>query len=67
MKRIGAVPFLAVLAMVCHVSTGVAETPAWKTDILSGQIRAFCVDFNWGPGGPNAFAKPGLWADADPA
>jgi len=30
-------------------------------------IRAFCVDFNWGPGGPNGFAKPGLWADADPA
>lgn len=30
-------------------------------------IRAFCVDFNWGEGGPNAFAKPGLWADADPA
>ena len=30
-------------------------------------LRAFCVDFNWGPGGPNVFAKPGLWADADPA
>jgi len=29
-------------------------------------IRAFCVDFNWGSGGPNGFAKPGLWADADP-
>ncbi|MBM4154367.1 MAG: hypothetical protein FJ221_04995 [Lentisphaerae bacterium] len=29
-------------------------------------IRAFCVDFNWGPGGPNGFAPPGLWADADP-
>ena len=30
------------------------------------QIKAFCIDFNWGPGGPNAFAAPGLWADADP-
>jgi len=29
-------------------------------------IRAFCIDFNWGPGGPNGFAPPGLWADADP-
>lgn len=29
-------------------------------------IRAFCVDFNWGPGGPNGFAAPGHWADADP-
>ena len=29
-------------------------------------IKAYCLDFNWGPGGPNRFAKPGLWADADP-
>ena len=29
-------------------------------------IRAYCIDFNWGPGGPNAFAAPGLWADAEP-
>lgn len=29
-------------------------------------IKAYCIDFNWGPGGPNAFAAPGLWADADP-
>jgi hypothetical protein len=31
-----------------------------------GEIKAFCIDFNWGEGGPNGFAKPGLWADADP-
>ncbi len=31
------------------------------------EIKAYDLDFNWGPGGPNAFAKPGLWADADPA
>jgi hypothetical protein len=30
-------------------------------------IRAFDIDFNWGEGGPNSFARPGLWADADPA
>ena len=30
-------------------------------------LRAFCIDFNWGPGGENGFAPPGLWADADPA
>lgn len=30
------------------------------------QIRAFCIDFNWGAGGPNGFAQPGLWADANP-
>jgi hypothetical protein len=29
-------------------------------------IKSYCIDFNWGNGGPNAFAPPGLWADADP-
>ncbi|MBS1542978.1 MAG: hypothetical protein JST14_05055 [Bacteroidetes bacterium] len=29
-------------------------------------IKAYNIDFNWGPGGPNGFAKPGLWADANP-
>jgi len=29
-------------------------------------IKAYDLDFNWGEGGPNAFAAPGLWADADP-
>ena len=29
-------------------------------------IKAYDVDFNLGEGGPNAFAKPGLWNDADP-
>ena len=29
-------------------------------------IKAFCIDFNWGEGGPNGFAKPGLWAEASP-
>ena len=31
------------------------------------EIKAYDIDFNWGPDGPNAFPKPGLWADADPA
>lgn len=30
-------------------------------------IKAYCIDFNWGEGGPNAFAAPGLWADASPS
>jgi len=29
-------------------------------------IKAFCIDFNWGEGGANGFARPGLWADASP-
>jgi type 1 glutamine amidotransferase len=44
-----------------------AEAGNWRDSILTGRIKAFCSDFNWGPGGPNGFAKPGLWADADPA
>ncbi len=31
------------------------------------EIKAYDIDFNWGPGGPNGFPKPGLWTDADPA
>ena len=29
-------------------------------------IKGYSLDFNWGEGGPNAFAAPGLWADANP-
>lgn len=32
----------------------------------TAQRKAFCIDFNWGEGGPNGFAPPGMWADADP-
>jgi hypothetical protein len=34
---------------------------------LPPTVKAFNIDFNWGEGGPNGFARPGLWADADPA
>jgi hypothetical protein len=30
------------------------------------RIKAFCIDFNWGPGGPNGFPLPGTFAQADP-
>ncbi len=57
-----------MLASTCvraedRLNLPVAAGPATARD----PIRAFCVDFNWGPGGPNGFAPPGLWADADPA
>jgi hypothetical protein len=48
---------LACLASVCQ-----AAEPA-----VPKEIKSYCIDFNWGPGGPNAFPKPGLWAEADPA
>ncbi len=49
-----------VLASLClPVAAADAQPPE--------PIQAFCIDFNWGEGGPNGFARPGLWADADPA
>ena len=30
-------------------------------------IRSFNIDFNWGEGGPNKFARPGQYAYANPA
>jgi len=49
------------------VAFGVALLAADASQAADAPIRAFCIDFNWGPGGPNGFARPGLWADADPA
>lgn len=44
-----------------------ARCPAALQSGADYEIQAFCIDFNWGAGGPNGFAKPGLWADADPS
>ena len=53
----------ACLAVTSHAqTTGRPVTAATIRD-----IKAYCLDFNWGPGGPNAFPKPGTWAGADPA
>jgi hypothetical protein len=29
-------------------------------------VKAYNIDYNWGPGGAHGFAAPGLWADANP-
>ena len=34
--------------------------------LLPETIKSYNIDFNWGPGGPNAFPAPGTWADANP-
>jgi hypothetical protein len=39
---------------------------AGNPNSLEKPIQAFCIDFNWGTGGAHGFARPGLWADADP-
>lgn len=38
-----------------------------QTSDTNQPFKAFNLDFNWGEGGPNAFAAPGQWADANPA
>jgi hypothetical protein len=59
---------LVCLALGVLIGVTTAErTHADETADPVVKIKAFCIDFNWGPGGPNGFAAPGLWADADPA
>jgi hypothetical protein len=47
--------------------TCVIPTMTFAADPTADAIKAYCIDFNWGEGGPNGFARPGQWADADPA
>ncbi len=49
---------LILLTQSCRVQKSSSDT-----DEI---IKAYDLDFNWGEGGPNAFAEPGLWADANP-
>ncbi|HOX38361.1 MAG TPA: hypothetical protein PL033_10280 [Candidatus Brocadiia bacterium] len=53
-------------AFVIHLGAS-PSAGAGQTQLQDETIKAFCVDFNWGDGGPNGFARPGLWADASPA
>jgi hypothetical protein len=61
-----------ILTGILFVMAVFAANTEFVTDAKSAQvpvpdmIKAYDIDFNWGPGGPNGFAKPGLWADADP-
>lgn len=51
-----------LIAIVVVLLSGCAGNPT----LSEKPVQAFCIDFNWGPGGAHGFAKPGLWADADP-
>ncbi|MFM8496098.1 MAG: hypothetical protein ACKOEM_11335, partial [Planctomycetia bacterium] len=55
----------AIAMLLAGMSAAAGETPS-ATSVVPKDIKSYCIDFNWEPGGPNAFAKPGLWADADP-
>jgi hypothetical protein len=47
---------MRVALLVVLLTTAVGAEP----------IKAFCVDFNWGPKGINGFAGPGVWATVKP-
>lgn len=57
----------AVTAAWVLAGTLVAGEKAGGATQQPKDIKAYDLDFNWGPGGSNGFARPGLWADADPA
>jgi len=42
-----------------------AHDPAARA-ATNDRIKSFCIDFNWGAGGPNGFPAPGTFAQADP-
>jgi len=54
--------FIIYAAMLILMSCAGSKKP-----VDNEPIKAYDIDFNWGEGGPNGFAAPGLWADADPA
>ncbi len=59
---------LLCIPLIADTSEEVKENPKMqKNETMQPPIKAYCIDFNWGDGGPNGFAAPGLWADADPA
>jgi hypothetical protein len=36
-----------------------------KEDSFAGEVRSYCLDFNWGES--RAFADPGVWSEANPS
>jgi hypothetical protein len=54
---------LSVLILLIFLISGCKTKTSSDDPVL---IKAYDIDFNWGDGGPNGFAAPGLWADADP-
>ncbi|MDR1594500.1 MAG: hypothetical protein LBS43_08475 [Prevotellaceae bacterium] len=54
-----------VTTILCMLSLCVLAS-CKKTPSVDEPVRAYCIDYNWGEGGAHGFARPGLWADADP-
>ncbi len=57
----------ALVSWLAFVPMAFAAEPAVAPPTVPREIKAYDIDFNWGPGGPNGFPNPGLWAEADPA
>lgn len=52
---------IARLVLAAAAAVAVAGAPVCRADRAAKapeEIRAFCIDFNWGPGGENGFAAP---------
>lgn len=51
-----------------NTQTEVVHNPIAKP-VAPDQIKAYCIDFNWANTGRSRkpFAKPGVWAESDPA
>ncbi len=59
--------FLGALLMANAWSLQAESPPSTDDAGHFDRIKSFCVDFNWGPGGPNGFPAPGTFSQADPA
>jgi len=55
-------PIFAILFTLVLLSCAEKKVSSPKVE----DIKAYNLDFNWGEGGPNAFAAPGLSGDASP-
>jgi putative glycosyl hydrolase-like family 6 (GHL6) protein len=60
------IPGILILTLLLITCFAPPRSFAVEPIKLPERIKAFCVDFNWGSGGPNGFAKPGLWSNASP-
>ena len=65
MKRKAAWKVFCYAISFCTLFTACTSNSSEK-NAEAEVIKAYCIDFNWGPGGKHGFAAPGLWADADP-
>ena len=54
---------LVVIILITYFFTGCKDL---TLRLEKEPIKAYNIDFNWGEGGPNGFARPGLWSDANP-